>query len=226
MIFSRHGRFARKRARAAEAAKGTPLENYYAIDQPDFEAEADAMSMIAIDLETDGLDARTDAVLEAGWVGLTPQAISTPTAGRLRFRPDRKLSEQSVVIHHIMDDEAATGLAETDALTALLPALAGKPLVAHFAEIERDFLDAACRRCFDAPFVAPFICTMQLEQRWYPATRAADGLRLGKLRARHGLPAYRAHDGLTDALACAELFLAQRAKRGDAPIPLGDLLDH
>lgn len=224
MIFGRRGRFERQRARAAASAKGTPLEDFYAVDPPDFTADADVMAMIAIDLETDGLDARHDAILEAGWIGLTPRAISAASAGRLRFRPERKLSEQSVVIHHIMDDEAADGLAEAEALAALLPALAGAPLVAHFAEIERGFLDAACRRCFGAPFVAPFICTMQLEQRWYPATRAADGLRLGKLRARHGLPAYRAHDGLTDALACAELFLAQRAKRGDGPVRLGDLL--
>ncbi|QLC26029.1 hypothetical protein HFP57_14010 [Parasphingopyxis algicola] len=224
MIFGRRGRFERQRNRAAASAKGTPLEDFYAIDPPDFAADADAVEMIAIDLETDGLDAAQDAILEAGWVGLTSRTIRAATAGRLRFRPDCRLSEQSVVIHQIMDDEAADGLAEAEALATLLAALAGAPLVAHFAEIERGFLDAACRRCFGAPFVAPFICTMQLEQRWYPATRAADGLRLGKLRARHGLPAYRAHDGLTDALACAELFLAQRAKRGDAPVRLGDLL--
>ncbi|MEO1168167.1 MAG: exonuclease domain-containing protein [Pseudomonadota bacterium] len=224
MIFSRRGRFERRRARAAASAKGTPLEDFYAVEPPDFGTQADAMAMIAIDLETDGLDAAQDAILEAGWVGLTPRAISAASAGRLRFRPGQKLSEQSVVIHRIMDDEAAKGLTEAEALAELLSALAGKPLVAHFCEIERGFLDAACRRCFGAPFVAPFICTMQLEQRWYPATRAADGLRLGKLRARHGLPAYRAHDGLTDALACAELFLAQRAKRGDAPVQLGELL--
>ncbi|MGP1354456.1 MAG: exonuclease domain-containing protein [Parasphingopyxis sp.] len=224
MIFGRRGRFERQRARAAAAAKGTPLESFYAVGVPDFAADADAVDMIAIDLETDGLDAEKDAILEAGWVGLTSGTIRAATAGRLRLRPEQRLSAQSVVIHHITDDAAADGLAEAEALEALLPALAGVPLVAHFAEIERGFLDAACRRCFGAPFVAPFICTMQLEQRWYPATRAADGLRLGKLRARHGLPAYRAHDGLTDALACAELFLAQRAKRGDAPIRLGDLL--
>jgi len=37
-------------------------------------------------------------------------------------------------------------------------------------------------------------------------------LRLSTARAHVGLPRYAAHEALTDALACAELYLAQRAE--------------
>ena len=37
-------------------------------------------------------------------------------------------------------------------------------------------------------------------------------LRLWAARKRRGLPVYRAHEALSDALACAELYLAQRAE--------------
>ena len=37
-------------------------------------------------------------------------------------------------------------------------------------------------------------------------------MRLWTARERRALPAYRAHEALTDALACAELYLAQRAE--------------
>ena len=37
-------------------------------------------------------------------------------------------------------------------------------------------------------------------------------MRLWTARERRGLPVYRAHEALTDALACAELYLAQRAE--------------
>ena len=37
-------------------------------------------------------------------------------------------------------------------------------------------------------------------------------LRLWAARERRGLPVYRAHEALTDALACAELYLAQAAE--------------
>ena len=44
------------------------------------------------------------------------------------------------------------------------------------------------------------------------ASRQAGALRLWTARERRGLPVYRAHEALTDALACAELYLAQRAE--------------
>jgi DNA polymerase-3 subunit epsilon len=37
-------------------------------------------------------------------------------------------------------------------------------------------------------------------------------LRLWAARERRGLPVYRAHEALVDALACAELYLAQCAE--------------
>ena len=47
---------------------------------------------------------------------------------------------------------------------------------------------------------------------------------LGRLRAGYGLPSYRAHDGVVDAVACGELLLAQIDHRGGAHLPVADLL--
>ncbi|MBS3942447.1 MAG: hypothetical protein KG028_15925 [Actinobacteria bacterium] len=53
--------------------------------------------------------------------------------------------------------------------------------------------------------------------RWHPPE--PEELRLQAARERFGLPRYRAHDALTDALACAELYLAQVARlAGDGPL--------
>jgi DNA polymerase-3 subunit epsilon len=38
-----------------------------------------------------------------------------------------------------------------------------------------------------------------------------EDLRLPRVRSRYELPAYRSHDALTDALACAELYIAMVA---------------
>lgn len=217
-------RLRRKLECAAREAPAGPLRAYYEAGMAAFETPLDTLEMVAIDLETDGLDFAGSAILEAGTVAMDARRIRAETASRIRFRPPGDLSASSVVIHRITDDALADALPESEALASLLPLLAGKPLVAHFADIEAGFLDAACRRTYGAPFVAPFICTMQLENRWFPRTRAADGLRLGKLRAGYRLPAYRAHDGLTDALACAELLLAQIAHHGADGLTLGDLV--
>ena len=220
----REKRLRRQFEAAAKAAPPGPLQDYYDAGLPDFAAAADTHEMLAIDLETDGLDLAASAILEAGTVPARIDSIAASRSRRIRFRPPEALRASSVVIHRITDDELAGALPEDEALARLLPLLSGKVLIAHFADIEAGFLNAACRRVFGAPFVAAFICTMQLENRWFPRSRAADGLRLGKLRAAYGLPAYRAHDGLTDALACAELLMAQIAHHRCDNLTLSDLL--
>ncbi|AKM10877.1 hypothetical protein AB433_14330 [Croceicoccus naphthovorans] len=210
-------RFARRFEAARRAAPPGPLRDFYEAGHPALDTPVDAVPMVALDLETDGLDFGTSAILEAGLIEMAHDRIFAGTGRRIRIRPTEALSEKSVVIHTITDDALADAPDEEEALARLLPHLSGKALVAHFAEIEEGFLNAACRRVWGAPFVAPFVCTMALETRWFPRTRAADGLRLAKLRAQYGLPSYRGHDGLVDAMACGELLIAQLAARGGTP---------
>lgn len=212
--------------RASRKAPAGPLADFYSAGLPDLAKAALDSPIVAIDLETDGLDHRKDSILEAGTVAIEAEAVQSGSARRIRFRSAAPLNAEAVVVHRITDDEASSAQPVEQALQQVLQICAGKVLVAHFAQIEANFIDAACRAAYGAPFVAPFICTMQLEGRWFPRARAQDGLRLGKLRSQYGLPSYAAHDGLTDALACAELFLAQIVHAQRQETPVGELLRH
>jgi len=222
MIFDAAWWYARRFKAAARLAPPGPLADFYAAGPVDL-SKADA-PMAAIDLETDGLNAATDAMLELGYVAMRSKQIDLSSALRLRVRPSAALRPESVVVHRITDDAIALADSEADVLARILPLLAGRVLVAHFARIEAAFLDAACRRLYGAPFVAPFICTVQLENRWFPALRQSDALRLGKLRSAYNLPPYTAHDGLVDAIACGEVLLAQRARKGEDQMPLANMI--
>lgn len=210
-------------AKAAAQAPAGPLAAFYAAGLPLFDTPFTQSELMCIDLETDGLTPQRDAILEAGAVPLTNGRLPIGAALRVRFRPAQALSPESVAIHGITDDAAAQALDEGDALAQLLPHIAGRVLVAHFAQIEAEFLDHACRRVYGAPLVAPFVCTMQLQQRWFGG-KPGESVRLGALRARYGLPHYAAHDGVGDALACGELLLAQIAHRQGPEAQLADLL--
>ncbi len=125
---------------------------------------------------------------------------------------------QSATIHGLTDDTVATGLDLAEALAELLAALRGRVLLAQHATIERDFLGAACRRVYGQPLPCVTVDTMALEHRLLDPNWGQElpqgSLRLGAARERHGLPRYRSHEALTDALACAELFLAQTSELG------------
>lgn len=211
--------FDRRRARARRSARGA-LADYYAVDIPPPDAPAAGLPLLAIDLETTGLDAATDVALSLGFVTVTGGAIEFGSARHFVIRTQAEVG-QSATLHGLTDDVVAGGDLDADVLAATLAALSGRVLLAHFARIEVGFLSAKCEELYGAPLVAPAIDTMELMHRLlsvgFDDEPLRNQLRLWNARARYGLPDYEAHSALTDALACAELFLAEMAELGDLP---------
>lgn len=171
--------------------------------------------IVALDLETTGLDPKRHSILSMGLVEIEDMVIRLDSAWHQLIQPEHQIPEESAVIHQITDDQAAEGMPLCEALPQLLERLAGRIMLVHFARIEQQFLDAACRELYGAPFLIPTIDTLVLGQRYLSLRNhsiQAGDLRLFNLRPRFNLPRYRAHNALTDALATAELFLAMAAE--------------
>ena len=205
-----------------------PLRDYLANPFPPAARDYRKVSYLALDLETTGLNQKKDHILSLGWVQLQGDRIDLHSACHRLIYTTRAIPESSAVIHQITDDQAATGEALTVVIRQLLDALAGKVLIAHHAAIEVGFLRRACRTCFGGDFIAPVIDTQRVAirtlQRRQIAYRSA-ALRLQSLREQYHLPRYGAHHALNDALAAAELFLAQAAyKDGGRGVQLRDFL--
>jgi len=216
-----------RRQRLLRRITSGPLHDYLMVPFAAAKLRSDHVPFIALDLETTGLDATHDEILSIGSVTLQHGTIDLATARHQLVQPTRAIPEASAVIHQITDDTAATGLPLAEAMAALLPQLAGKVLLAHHAKVELGFLGRACQQLYGAPLLLPTVDTQYLQRRsWERRNHAYGGsdLRLGRLRERYQLPRYRAHDALIDAIATAELFLAQLAERGRTPPPLGQLL--
>jgi DNA polymerase-3 subunit epsilon len=179
---------------------------------------------LALDLETTGGDPRRDDILSFGWVCLEGPEIRLDSARHRLVLPRRALNEASVTIHRITDDRAAAGEKLRSVLTDFLAELEDRVLIAHYTPTELGFIDAACRACFGGAFLPLVIDTLDLGRR-VSAGRAPGSLRLPALRARHHLPRYAMHHALSDALAAAELFLAEaEALSARGRRTLGDLL--
>lgn len=205
----------RRRDRAAARARG-PLAAWYAGTPlpPDATPAAD-LRLLAIDVETTGLDPARDAMLSIGFVPVDGDVVVLGGARHLVLRAEREVG-QSAVFHGLTDDMVAAGVPREEALGATLEALTGRILLAHFASIEVEFLSRACEQFYGAPFVPAVVDTLRLHDRLinrgFDDEAKGNELRLWNARTRYGLPVYGAHEALTDALACAELYLAQVAE--------------
>lgn len=217
----------RRRRRARSVPPG-PLRNFYAQPFPPGSRDWRNTGFLALDLETTGSDPAVDEIVSAGWVHISCGAIELGTATRRMVRPTGPMPEASAVIHAITDDEAAQGEPLAAVLSDVLGELGGKVLVAHYARAELGFLDAACRRCLGGGLLVPVVDTLQLARRRYSRVGrepARGELRLDALRMQYNLPAHQMHDALGDAIATAELFLAEATALSTAgPLSLRALL--
>jgi len=217
----------RRRLQLRRAPQG-PLRDYLARPLPRARQDYRETDFLAIDLETTGLDMRRDLILSVGYVVLHGTRIDLGSACHRVVRIDRTIPEASAVIHQITDDQAARGLELRDVMAELLEVLAGKVMIAHHAVIERGFLGNACRRLWGAGLPVPVVDTQMLARRSFERRQIpfkGSDLRLHALGDRFNLPRYGAHHALSDALAAAELFLAQAAYRDSGKgMPLVDFL--
>jgi DNA polymerase-3 subunit epsilon len=120
-------------------------------------------------------------------------------------------------VHRLRDCELREGAAQAAVLQRFLEVAGGRVLVFHHAPLDLAFLDKACTQLFAAPLLMPTVDTLRLEHRQMTRREQTIGegdLRLAACRERYGLPPHAAHSALDDALATAELLLAQLATRG------------
>lgn len=206
-----------RRSAAARAAAPGPFRDFLAAPIDDPRSDWREGRYLAVDLELTGLDERTDEILSIGLIPLDGPALVHRGAEHLFVVPEGGVG-QSAGIHGLTDDRLAAGLPLAEALPVLLSALAGRTLVAHHAPVEVGFISRACERLYGAPLLTRSIDTMALQRR---VLRIGVGdevrpgvLRLQAARDHFGLPRYRAHEALTDAISAAELFLAQAAHLG------------
>lgn len=188
------------------------------------------VDFLAVDLETTGLNPRRDHVLAVGWVPVTGGQVLLGGAQEEVVRPPAGVDVgDSATVHGLTDDQLASAPTLADVLPALLAALHGRILLAHHAKIELEFLARAVRTAYDTRLPLTAVDTLSLQHRLMVGSHgeiAPGVLRLDAARRHYGLPRYSAHRALTDAIATAELLLAQAAelrhRLGHAPT-LADL---
>nr|CAA6809984.1 MAG: DNA polymerase III epsilon subunit (EC [uncultured Thiotrichaceae bacterium] len=204
-------------------------KKYLETPLPDKNHALNDVEFLALDFETTGLDSRSEAILSMGYTRLKGMRLHMRECTHRLIRVNIPLPRESVVIHQITDDRMNTGMPMHDALHELVEVMAGKVLLVHYANIERTFLQAAMKRVYGHALPFLMVDTLALEKRRLDRLQQpihSNQLRLANLREQYHLPRYGAHDALEDAIATAELFMAELSELGgrNPKLKLGDVL--
>lgn len=193
-----------------------PVHDLAAAPPASASTSAAEVEFLVVDIETTGLDPRRDHVLSVGWVPVCGREVVLAGARELVVRPPAGVAVgESAVVHGLTDDTVATAATLEDVLPDLLTALHGRVLVAHHSPIEIGFLERAVAAAYGAGLPLAVVDTLNLQHRLVVGQHGEVRpglLRLDEARRHFGLPRYRAHRALVDAVATAELLLAQVAE--------------
>lgn len=174
------------------------------------------VEFLVVDTETSSLDAGDGELLSAGWVVVRGGRVVLSTAEHWLVKPRNGVGH-SATIHSLRDCELSEGIEEQELMSHFLTAASGRVLVFHHAPLDLAFLNRISRRLCGAPLLLPVVDTLQVERRSLARRHQPvvnNMLRLASCCARYNLPPARAHNALTDALATAELLLAQVSYKG------------
>jgi DNA polymerase III subunit epsilon len=183
--------------------------------------------LLALDLETTGLEPKRDAIVALGCVPVEERTIFWGRSRRALVDDPRSLRSPrprdlaALWVHQVLPEEQRGGLGLRALVELVEEALAGGAvLLAHGAAIERRFLASAAASVEAPPLALRTLCTLvylrsiesvrpHIADRLPPGAgrHAAIPTALAPAREFFGLPAYPEHDPLFDALGAAELYL-------------------
>ncbi len=164
-----------------------------------------AARLLAVDVETTGLDPKKDEVVSFAAVPVEGGRVVAHGAVRGLVRPSSPPPGSSIEIHGLRAADLAAAPPPEEALAPLAVALRGRIPIAHAAWVERSFLRpfglGMPRRILDTALLwrALSIERGEGDPGWRPLSEVAGEL---------GLPAHRSHDAEGDALTTAQAFLA------------------
>ena len=156
---------------------------------------------VAFDLETTGLSAFEDTIIEIGAVILRDGEVVDTF--QTFVDPKRRLDPKIIELTGITDAMLVGAPDISDILPEFLHFCADRPLVAHNADFDVGFLSAACER-LHLEFSPTYVDTLVLSQNLMPQLSKH---KLNLVADALSLPEFNHHRASDDALTCGYLYL-------------------
>ena len=174
------------------------------------------VEMLSVDMEMTGLNPKKNEVISIGWVPIINGEIVLSQARKILVKPKFGVGD-SATIHGIHDHHLNDAITLDIALEQLLKAMQGRVLVAHHGALDIAFIQQAAQKYYGHKLPFDLLDTLLIEAKRLQRQGEHYNKHLLRLYAccdRYGLPPLAAHNALADAVATAQLLLAQAAAIG------------
>ncbi len=174
-------------------------------DRPPSHAALAALSAIALDLETTGLDVANDRIVQIGAVAMRgPMVLSEPRVNT-RINPGVAIPAASTRIHGIADPDVAGAPCFAEVIRSLANMLSGRVVIGQNIRFDLAMMRHEAARAGVSWRDPPALDVAHLAGT---LDRGLVDLGLESLAYRFGVTIEARHDALSDSLAAAEIFAA------------------
>jgi len=175
---------------------------------------------VALDCETTGLNVRSDEIISIAAVRILGNRVMASERMELLVRPERRVSAESVRVHHLREQDVAGGMALETALIQLMHFIGSRPLVGYYLEFDLAMINRALFPLLGMGLPQPRneVSSMYYDYKFrqlpqHQQDRNID-LRFATLMNDLELPLRESHDALNDAIMAALAFIKLRQLLG------------
>lgn len=172
-------------------------------------------TFVVCDTELTGFSLRRDEIISIGAVKIVNLRIELNQTFHQYIRPRHLEYTESTLIHRITPEQLRSMPAMDEVLPDFIRFCGNALIVGHHVILDMNFLNHAAREVLGGALSNPSIDTMRLAMGYKEAkfmgeqgrNNLSTSYKLEDLTREFGLPAFKPHDALDDALQTAYLFL-------------------
>jgi DNA polymerase-3 subunit epsilon len=172
-------------------------------------------SFVVCDTELTGLDRKKDELISIGAVKISNLQIDLSSMFHEFVRPEKMGHTRATLVHRITPEQLENAEPVESVLPKFLDYIYGSLLVGHHLMLDMHFLNKAAKKVMGGTLSNPGIDTMRMAQgynrvrlgHYHEHNPREISYNLDALGKEYGLPSFKPHDALEDALQTAYLFL-------------------
>ena len=188
-------------------ATAARLQRWRELSEPDLAQVPLDGRYVVVDVESSGLNLRSDRLIAIGAIAVTASRIDINGGFGVVLQQEAASDDANILVHRIGGSEQTGGVEPATALLGFLDYIGKSPLVGYHARFDEVMIAKATRRYLGEPFRRTWIDLAALA----PALRADLAPKvhgLDEWSAQFGIANFARHNALADALATAQLLLA------------------
>lgn len=181
-------------------------------------------TFVVFDTELTGLKKKRDEIISIGAVKITNLQVELDETFNQYVQPRNLEHTKSTLVHRITPEQLRTMPTLEEVLPEFIQFCGDALLVGHHVTLDMNFLNKASLKLLGGTVSNPSVDTMRLAMGYkqaqfmecYGHCNLSTSYNLNDLSKEFGLPGFKPHDALEDALQTAYLFLylVKKMKQG------------